>query len=111
MKKDSCAYWAKEYSYDLENWIDIPSKTMTSYQNAPKDKSSPVASVFVVNDIDINICSIKKPDYWFSVQGYGFMRGNFPTRGEFLIERPDKGYDRVVRCTLKIKDPFVGWIR
>jgi hypothetical protein len=111
MNVNSSPYWAKEYSYDLINWIKMPSDIMTSYQKFPKDDVSPVASVFIVEDIDTNIYSIKRPDNWFSIKGYGFMKNNFPTRGEFLIERPEKGYDRFVRCTLKIKEPFVGWIR
>lgn len=103
-------YWAREYSKDLVSWIKVPDN-MTSYQKFPKN-NNPVASAFIVYDILDGGFEIERPKTWFMVRDDKWENEQYiPTRGEFLIHYPLRGAGRKVRAILKIKDPFIVWLR
>lgn len=103
-------YWVKEYSKDLINWEKVPDR-MTSYQKFPKG-NSPVASAFLVYDIINGGFEVEKPKTWFMAKEERWENEiNIPTRGEFLIYYPLRGKGRKVKIILKIKDPFVVYLR
>jgi hypothetical protein len=107
----SSIIWAEEMSVDMKNWTKIPK--MTSYHR-PANKNGILASAFMVSNIEVLKENIKvlRPNNWFCVSENGWKSSPVPTRGEYLVRTPmeaDNG--RAIRLILKVKEPFVIWVR
>jgi hypothetical protein len=111
-KGDSLGIWMRESSEDLLTWAPMPTD-MTNYHRPPNSKGSS-ASAFVVDEIEVpEGVRVTPPSRWFNAtEGRWEETRRLPTRGEYLVGAPEEASKgRRVRLVLRLREPFVVWVR
>lgn len=104
------AIWMTEWSRDGKSWLKIPGERMTSYHRKAGTNGI-AASAFFVTAISTP-ASGRRTDRntpWLSKDGWS--NTPVPTRGEFLVEKPNSDKGQLVRLVLTSADPFVVFVR
>lgn len=103
--------WLQKFSHDCVNWSNVSHSQMTSYHKAPA-KNGVVASAFLVTELyKPDKMRIKKSVAWYKGGETRVVSPAF-TRTQCLIERPDEDMNgKSVHLILRIKDPFVVWMK
>lgn len=111
-RTDSDVRWATEFSADLRSWQPAPPH-LTSYHYRPDRSTAPLASAFVVREIQApEELRVARPLKWFRAAEGRWENSRVPTRGQYLVETPkDAPGGQRVRILLALADPFVVWVR
>ncbi len=103
--------WVTESSHDLQAWVPVP-PNMTNYHRVA-NRHGVLASGFVVTEIAVpDTLRVERPTRWLRAAAGRWEQSPVPTRGEYIVGAPaasPKG--RVVRLLLRLRSPFVFWLK
>jgi hypothetical protein len=107
----AAVHWMSESSDDARTWAPIPTD-VTSYHRAP-GRNGIVASGFTVTAVDAPAgMRVARPTRWLRANERRWEDTPVPTRGEYLVAEPARSSNgRTVRLMLRVRDPFVVWLR